>query len=103
MALVHGGQPDALILCHEPTREHMRGLPEYSLPSLKDLNDTALHLARVANPNCKVVGISVNTQNMEEQEAIAYLSSLGKELNLPATDPFRFGADKLVDALTKLN
>ena len=81
----------------------MRGLPEYSLPSLKDLNDTALHLAKVANPNCKVVGISVNTQNMEEQEAKAYLLSTEKELNLPATDPFRFGADKLVDALTKLN
>ena len=37
MALVHGGQPDALILCHEPTREHMRGLPEYQQPSLKEL------------------------------------------------------------------
>ena len=62
MALIHGGQPDALILCHEPTRKHMRGLPEYSLPSLKNLNDTALHLAKVANPDCKVIGISVNTQ-----------------------------------------
>jgi uncharacterized NAD-dependent epimerase/dehydratase family protein len=103
MALIHGGQPDALILCHEPTREHMRGLPEYNLPSLKDLNDTALHLAKIANPRCKVVGISVNTQNMKEEEAKSYLSSLEKELNLPATDPFRFGADKLVEALANLN
>jgi len=102
MALIHGGQPDALILCHEPTREHMRGLPEYNLPSLKDLNDTALHLAKIANPRCKVVGISVNTQNMKEEEAKSYLSSLEKELNLPATDPFRFGADKLVEALANL-
>ena len=47
MALIHGGQPDALILCHEPTRKHMRGLPEYSLPSMRNLNDTALHLAKV--------------------------------------------------------
>ena len=102
MALIHGGQPDALILCHEPTRKHMRGLPEYSLPSMRDLNDTALHLAKVANPNCKVVGISVNTQNMKEEEAKAYLTSLEKDLNLPATDPFRFGADKLVDALANI-
>ena len=29
LALVHGGQPDALMLCHEPTRAHMRGLPGY--------------------------------------------------------------------------
>ena len=103
MALIHGGQPDALILCHEPTRKHMRGLPEYNLPSLKDLNDTALHLAKIANQRCKVVGISVNTQNMKEEEANTYLTSLEKELNLPATDPFRFGAHKLVDALANLN
>ncbi len=102
MALIHGGQPDALILCHEPTRKHMRGLPEYSLPSMRNLNDTALHLAKVSNPNCKVVGISVNTQNMKEEEAKAYLISLEKELNLPATDPFRFGAEKLVDALASI-
>ena len=40
---------------------------------------------------------------MDEQEAKAYLSSIEKELNLPATDPFRFGADKLVDALAKIS
>jgi uncharacterized NAD-dependent epimerase/dehydratase family protein len=33
--LIHGSQPDALVLCHEPTRTHMRGLPHYGLPSLE--------------------------------------------------------------------
>lgn len=99
MALVHGGQPDALILCHEPTRTHMRGLPDYQQPSLEALRDTALTLARVGNPACQVVGISVNTQHMAEDDARAYLSELEEEMKLPATDPFRFGADKLVDAL----
>jgi hypothetical protein len=42
MALIHGGQPDALILSHEPTRTHMRGLPDYTPPSLQTLRDTAL-------------------------------------------------------------
>ena len=64
MALIHGGQPDALILCHEPTREHMRGLPNYKLPSLDELRDTALILARIVNPEVKVVCISVNTQHL---------------------------------------
>lgn len=102
MALIHGGQPDALILCHEPTRAHMRGLPTYELPSLEALRDTALHLARVANPDCQVVGISVNTQHMSEQDATAYLTALEAEMGLPATDPFRFGSGKLVDALAAL-
>ena len=99
MALVHGGQPDALILCHEPTRAHMRGLPDYQQPSLTELRDTALTLARVGNPACQVVGISVNTQHMNEADAKAYLAELERDMALPATDPFRFGAEKLVDAL----
>ncbi|MEL7254720.1 MAG: N-acetyltransferase DgcN [Pseudomonadota bacterium] len=99
MALVHGGQPDALILCHEPTREHMRGLPEYTQPSLAQLRDTALPLARVGNPACEVVGVSVNTQHMSEEDAKAYLAEVEAELGLPTTDPYRFGSGKLVDAL----
>ena len=102
MALIHGGQPDALILCHEPTRTHMRGLPSYALPSLNALRDQALSLARVANPACQVVGLSVNTQHMAEDEALAYLAGLEADMDLPATDPFRFGAGKLVDALAAI-
>ncbi len=102
MALVHGGQPDALILCHEPTRTHMRGLPEYSLPTLQQLRDTALPLAQVGNPACQVVGISVNTQNLSEDEATSYLAKVEEEMGLPTTDPYRFGAGKLVDALSAL-
>lgn len=99
LALIHGGQPDALVLCHEPTRTHMRGLPGYALPGLADLRDMALTLARVANPACVVTGISVNTQHMPDADARAYLAALEAEFGLPATDPFRFGAQKLVDAL----
>ena len=99
MALIHGGQPDALILCHEPTREHMRGLPDYQLPTLEELRDVALTLAKVVNPACQVIGISVNTQHMSEDDAASYLAKLEAEMGLPATDPFRFGAEKLVDAL----
>ncbi|MEM6589447.1 MAG: N-acetyltransferase DgcN [Pseudomonadota bacterium] len=102
MALVHGGQPDALILCHEPTREHMRGLPEYTQPSLATLRDTALPLARVGNPACEVVGVSVNTQHMSEENAKAYLAEVEAALGLPTTDPYRFGSGKLVDALAKI-
>ncbi|NRB16577.1 MAG: DUF1611 domain-containing protein [Rhodobacteraceae bacterium] len=99
MALVHGGQPDALILCHEPTRAHMRGLPGYDLPTLERLRDTALPLAQVANPACQVVGISINTQHLSEEEALAYLAEVEARMGLPAVDPFRHGAGRLVDAL----
>jgi len=85
MALVHGGQPDALILAHEPTRTHMRGLPGYA-----------------ANPACEVVGISINSSGLPEDEALAYMAEVEARMGLPTVDPFRQGAAQLVDALLQL-
>tara|TARA_R110002094_G_scaffold20644_3_gene32200 strand:- start:2310 stop:3311 length:1002 start_codon:yes stop_codon:yes gene_type:complete len=102
LALIHGGQPDALVICHEPTRKHMRGLPEYKLPSMEAVRDMALTLARVANPACEVVGISINTQHMSDEEATAYLAEVEAHMGLPAVDPFRHGAARLADALAEI-
>jgi uncharacterized NAD-dependent epimerase/dehydratase family protein len=102
LALIHGGQPDALILCHEPPRTHMRGLPGYDLPSLEQLRDAALTMAHVVNPTCQVVGISVNTQHMGEEEALTYLAQVEAQMGLPTDDPFRQGADRLAQALDAL-
>lgn len=102
LALLHGGQPDALILAHEPTRTHMRGLPHFALPSLQNLRDTALPLARVANPACVVAGVSVNTKAFGEDEARDLLDRVADETGLPTTDPYRFGAGVLVDALARI-
>jgi uncharacterized NAD-dependent epimerase/dehydratase family protein len=102
LALIHGGQPDALVLCHEPTRSHMRGLPGYKLPSLEDLRDLALQLARVANPACQVVGISINTQHLDDAAALAYCAEVEARMSLPTVDPFRHGAARLVDALSAI-
>ena len=102
MALIHGGQPDALVLAHEPTRKHMRGLPGYGLPSLEALRDTALPLARIANPACQVIGVSINTQHLSEDEALDYMAEVEKRMGLPTVDTFRQGAARLVDALLDL-
>ncbi|AXI44954.1 DUF1611 domain-containing protein [Sulfitobacter sp. SK012] len=102
LALIHGGQPDALIICHEPTRKHMRGLPEYTPPSIEAVRDMALTLAQVANADCKVVGVAVNTQHMSDEEATAYLSEVEARTGLPSVDPFRHGAARLAEALENL-
>lgn len=99
LALIHGGQPDALIICHEPTRTHMRGLPTYSVPSMEAIRDVALTLAKVANPDCVVVGAAINTQHMGEDEAKDYLARVEADMGIPAVDPFRFGAQRLAEAL----
>lgn len=100
LALIHGGAPDALILCHEPTRTHMRGLPHYELPSLKELRDMALPLAQVVNPSCTVVGVSINTAALDDDAANRYCEQVETEMGLPTIDPFRHGAERLIAALT---
>jgi uncharacterized NAD-dependent epimerase/dehydratase family protein len=100
LALMHGGQPDALVLCHESGRQQIRGLVGYPLPSLRQLHDSSLALARIANPACRVVGVSLNTRALSEQDALAAIAATEDELGLPAVDPFRHGAGKLVDALS---
>lgn len=99
LALIHGGQPDALVLCHEPTRTHMRGLPDYAPPSLEALRDLALTMARIVNPSVVVTGVSVNTSALSETAALAYLAETEARMGLPTVDPFRTGVGRLVDAL----
>jgi uncharacterized NAD-dependent epimerase/dehydratase family protein len=101
LALIHGGQPDALVICDEPTRPHMRGLPDYRMPYMEEIREVALSLARVANPACKVVAASINTQHMDAAEVPKYLDSVEARLGIPAADPFRQGAARLVDGLLR--
>lgn len=99
LALIHGGQPDAIVLCHEPTRSHMRGLPHFDVPSLDDLAPLGLQLAQRVNPAARIVGCAVNTAAMAEDAALEYLAETEKRMGLPAVDPYRQGADRLVHAL----
>ena len=100
LALIHGGQPDALVLCHEPTRPQMRGLPGYDLPSLEAVRDVALIMARMVNPDCRVIGASINTSELDDEAARECVESVQNRLGLPATDPIRFGPGPLVDSLS---
>ncbi len=99
LGLLHGAQADALVLCHEPTRAHMRGLPDYPLPSIKECIAANEAAARLTNPAATCIGIAVNTHNMPDGEGAAYLAALEDEHGLPAVDPVATGVGKLVDAL----
>ncbi|MEE8501606.1 MAG: N-acetyltransferase DgcN [Kiloniellales bacterium] len=99
MGLLHGAQPDALVMCHEPTRSHMRGLPDYGLPDLQLCIDTNLTAARLTNPDVRCIGVAVNTSLMDADAARRYVGETEKELGLPAVDPVRHGVAPLVDQL----
>ena len=97
--LIHGSQADALVLCHEPTRTHMRGLPHYSLPSIEDTMETVLRFAKRTNPEAKFVGICVNTKALNNKEAEQCLADIEAKYGLPTVDPVRTGVGRIVDAL----
>jgi len=94
LGLIHGSQPDYLVLCHEPTRTHMRGLPHYSIPDIDDCMNAALQAASLTNP---AVRFAINTAALNDADAKALLSELEDKHGLPACDPYRLGVDKLLD------
>ena len=99
LGLLHGAQADALILCHEPTRPHMRGLPDYSVPPIHDCIQRNLESARLTNPSAVCVGIAVNTSGLPEEEAHRFLNETAEAHNLPAVDPLRDGVAPIVDKI----
>jgi len=98
LGLLHGSQPDAFIVCHEPTRTKMRGV-ETPLPSIKQVIDLTIQCGQLTNPGIQCIGICVNTMALDEEEAWKYLAKIGEEFGLPATDPVRFGMDVMVDKI----
>jgi uncharacterized NAD-dependent epimerase/dehydratase family protein len=101
LGLLHGSQPDALVMCHEPTRTTMRGV-NYPLPSLEACIELNLQAARLTNPAVRLVGFSINTSALPEADAHTYLHTVQARFDLPAVDPLRTGVGALVDSLDRL-
>jgi uncharacterized NAD-dependent epimerase/dehydratase family protein len=99
LGLVHGSQPDAMVLCHDPRRRSIDGLPDFALPSLTVAIRRYEEAAHLTNGAAKVAAVSLNTGGMSEDEAAAAIGVAARETGLPATDPIRHGAAPLVGSL----
>jgi uncharacterized NAD-dependent epimerase/dehydratase family protein len=100
LGLLHGSQPDVIVVCHEAGRESMLGMPDYPLPTLAETIEINLMLGRRTNPAIRCAGLSINTSRLGAEEAERYLESVSADLGLPAADPMRAGVrfDRLVAA-----
>jgi uncharacterized NAD-dependent epimerase/dehydratase family protein len=99
LGLLHGAQPDLLVMCHEPGRAHMRGLPNYRLPDLADCIEANLRAARLTNPEVRLLGFALNTSALDAAAAAQALREVESRFGLPAVDPLRTGVGRLVDAI----
>lgn len=97
LGLLHGSQPDALVLCHDPARTHTEFFPDYPLPSLEEALSTYLLHARRTNAAARFVGISLNTSALSIDEAQVLADATTARLGLPVCDPLRFGVDAVVE------
>jgi D-glutamate N-acetyltransferase len=100
LGLYHGSVPHLLVLCHEAGRTEIEGAGggPHPIPPLRELVELHERLALPARPS-RVAAIALNTRELGEGEARAAVEAAEAETGLPADDPVRFGAAKLVDAV----
>jgi D-glutamate N-acetyltransferase len=98
MGLIHGAAPHAFVLCHRAGSTEIEGYPGHPLPSLPELVELHERVSLPLRP-ARVVGIALNTAHLDEDTARAAIAEAAAETGLPADDPVRFGAGRLLDAL----
>ncbi len=103
LGLMHGAMPDALVLCWMPGRPFIYGgrYDWVQLPPIEEgvrLHEEATAWVCPEQPS-RVIGLAANTHNMPESEARRAIEEAAESTGLPATDPIRFGAEPLVDAV----
>ena len=96
LALLHGTQPDAIVVCHEPTRTTMRNV-DAPIASVHDVIDRTLELGRLTNPAVRCVGIALNTAALGNEAAKRAIDQARRDFDLPVCDPMRDGVEALVD------
>jgi uncharacterized NAD-dependent epimerase/dehydratase family protein len=101
LGLMHGSAPHAYVLCHQAGATAIEGFPDHPIPPLSELVDLHERASLPARP-APVACIAVNTRGLGEEEARAEIAAAEAEAGLPADDPVRFGADKLLDAVLAL-
>jgi uncharacterized NAD-dependent epimerase/dehydratase family protein len=100
LGLLHGSQPDVIVVCHDPQRRTVVGLPDFPLPSVDETMEMTLALGRRTNPGVRCAGVSLNTSHFKEDAAMQFLAKESGRLRLPVADPMRGGEAfaRLVDA-----
>ena len=101
LGLLHGSQPDVIVVCHEPGRTAMIGAASGYAPStLEHAIELNLRLGALTNPAIRCAGVSLNTSRLDEAQAQDVLARTEARLGLPAADPVRGGTafERLVDS-----
>lgn len=100
LGLLHGSQPDAFVLCHDPARTRIEACPDAAIPPLHEAIDAYVRAGRVTNAQIRCVGISINSSSLDDAAWAVYRQGLQAALGLPVVDPMRGGVEALAEALS---
>ncbi len=99
LGLLHGAQPDILVMCHEAGRKTIRHLDHQRLPDLKECIEANLQAARVTNPNVRLGGIALNSRMIPPEASAKKCAQLAREFGVPCFDPLINGTKEFVSSL----
>jgi uncharacterized NAD-dependent epimerase/dehydratase family protein len=92
LGLLHGSQPDVIVVCHDPDRQELLGHAGYALPDIAETIDLNLRLGRRTNAAIRCAGVSLNTAKLNATEAARLLAAESARLGVAVADPMRAGA-----------
>lgn len=102
LGLIHGSQPDALVICHEPVRPALVGFEHYPVADLDECIAATVRAARLTNPAARAVGVAINTSRMNDRQIEDSIARIEQQTGLPCRDPIRHGMDRIVDHVREL-
>ncbi|NJS13333.1 MAG: DUF1611 domain-containing protein [Sphingopyxis sp.] len=99
LGLLHGSQPDVLVMCHDPDRTHIDGHADYLIPPLAEVIALNISLASRTNPGVRCGAIALNTSALSEAEGAALLGDYQQRYGLPTFDPLRSDLGPVIQAV----
>ena len=97
-SILHGAQPDSLVLCHNAGNETFGGYDDFPLPSPAEYVALYESMAAPISPATVDAGM-LNTADLGPDDAEAAVADYADRIDAPATDPVRYDADDVLDAL----
>jgi uncharacterized NAD-dependent epimerase/dehydratase family protein len=99
LGLIHGTQPDAIVVCHDPQRRHLDEMPDFPVPDVAECAARNVEAARLTNAQARCVGVSLNTSKMSPSAAAECAQEIAARMHVPCVDPIRDGVAPIADYL----
>ncbi|WP_223567730.1 DUF1611 domain-containing protein [Agrobacterium tumefaciens] len=99
LGLIHGTQPDYIVMCHKAQNSRLMAWPDVEIPPIDEYIKLYIEAARLTNPDVQLLGMSFNTSEMDGDQREKFLFSAQEEFGVPCVDPIATGVAPLVKLL----